>query len=84
MENMRVLISFPTDIGIFDIGQSSDRKYHPIFNDESLGSFDSVQDAVDILVKDLDLSVKDPESGKEIKTSSLGISDDYTQWDSAY
>lgn len=84
MENMRVLISFPTKIGIFDIGQSEDRKYHPIFNEESLGSFDSVQDAVDILVKDLTLTVIDPETRKEVNTSSLEISDDYTQWDSAY
>jgi hypothetical protein len=30
---MRILISYPTEIGIFDIGQCEDRKYHPIFND---------------------------------------------------
>lgn len=84
MENMRILISYPTNIGIFDIGQCKDRKYHPIFNDSSLGNFNSVQDAVDFLVKNPTLTVIDPESNKAIKTIDLGISDDYTQWDSSY
>lgn len=81
---MRILISYPTNIGIFDIGQCKDRQYHPIFNDSSLGNFDSVQDAVDFLVKNPILTVIDPESNKAIKTIDLGISDDYTQWDSSY
>lgn len=81
---MRVLVSYPTDIGIFDIGQSEDRKYHPIFNDTSLGAFNSIQEAVDNLIKNNIETVIDPDTNKEVDTSKLGIPQDYTQWDSSY
>lgn len=80
---MRVLLSYPTDVGIFDIGQCTKRKYHPMYNEESLGSFSSMQEAVDALVNN-ELELKDYESGQLIDTSKLGISSDYTQWDSNY
>lgn len=81
---MRVLLSYPTDVGIFDLGQCENRKYHPIFNDESLGSYDSMQDAVDALVCNKTTPVKHMDTGELIDTSTLGISSDYTQWDSNY
>ena len=81
---MRILISYPTEIGIFDIGQTPDRKYHAIFNEESLGIFTSVQDAVDALVKNEISSVFHPETNELVDTSILGIVEDYTEWDSNY
>ena len=81
---MRILISYPTEVGIFDIGQTPDRKYHVIFNSQSLGSYSKVQDAVDSLVKNETAEVLHPETNNIIDTSSLGIVEDYTQWDSNY
>jgi len=81
---LRILISYPTDVGIFDIGQSLDKKYHVIFNDESLGNYSSVQEAVDSLVKDEISPIFKPESEERINTSTLKIPSDYTQWDSNY
>lgn len=81
---LRILVSYPTDVGIFDIGQTLDRKYHAIFNDESLGSYSSVQDAVDALVKNETSPVIHMETKELVDTSSLGISQDYTEWDSNY
>ncbi|WP_072682319.1 hypothetical protein [Arcobacter sp. LA11] len=81
---MRILLSYPTDAGIFDIGQSVDKKYHPIYNDESLGSYSSVQEAVDSLLNNETASVKHFETKELIDTSKLGIPEDYTQWDSNY
>ncbi len=81
---MRILVSYPTDVGIFDIGQSIDKKYHPIYNDESLGSYPSVQEAVDSLIKNLTLPVKHVQTKELIDTSKLNIPKDYTQWDSNY
>ena len=81
---MRILLSYPTDIGIFDIGQSLDKKYHPIYDDRSLGEYSSVQDAVDSLVKNETLKVKHIETKELVDTSKLGIPQDYTQWDSNY
>ena len=81
---MRILISYPTEIGIFDIGQTPDRKYHAIFNEQSLGIYKSVQDAVDALVKNETSDVLHPETFELIDTTTLGIVEDYTQWDSNY
>jgi hypothetical protein len=81
---MRVLISYPTNIGIFDIGQSEDKKYHVIFDDTSLGSFTSIQDAVDNLITNKTSAVIDPNTNKKVDTSNLGIPKDYTEWDSSY
>jgi hypothetical protein len=81
---LRILLSYPTDVGIFDIGQSEDRRYHPIYNDTSLGSFKSIQEAVDNLITNNIETVIDPDTNKEIDTSTLGIPQDYTKWDSSY
>lgn len=81
---MRILLSYPSEVGIFDIGQSLDMKYHVIFNDESLGSYSSVQGAVDALVNGETSKVLDVETKEEIDTSKLSIESDYTQWDSNY
>ena len=81
---MRILLSYPTDIGIFDIGQSEDKKYHPIFNDTSLGAFNSIQDAVDNLITNNTITVINPDTNTIVDTSTLDIPQDYTQWDSAY
>jgi len=81
---LRILLSYPTDVGIFDIGQSRDRKYHVILNDESLGVFSSVQDAVDSLVNNTTSEVLHPDTNEVVDTSSLDIPKDYTEWDTNY
>lgn len=80
---MRILLSQPTTIGTFYLGQSSDRKYHPIFNDESLGSYSSVQDAVDSLLNNK-VPVLDNDTNKLVDTSTLDIPENYIEWDSVY
>ena len=36
---MKLLYKFDTRVGTFYIGQSRDGRFHPIFDDESLGSY---------------------------------------------
>ncbi len=81
---MRIILSYPTDIGIFDIGQSKDKKYHVVFDDDSLGSFTSVQEAVDALVKNEVKQVVNPNTKETVDTSTLGIAEDYLEWDTNY
>lgn len=81
---MRILLSYPTSAGIFDIGQSNDKRYHPIYDDESLGSYKTVQEAVDALLNNTTSSVFHPDTKEMIDTSNLGMPSDYTQWDSGY
>ena len=81
---MRILLSYPTDVGIFDIGQDEDRKYHAIFNEDSLGIYSSIQETVDNLITNNVSEVLHPETNEKIDTSKLGIPQNYTQWDMAY
>lgn len=80
---MRVLLSYPSSVGIFDLAQDKEKKYHIIFEDDSIGSFSSVQDAVDALVENK-MEVILYETKERVDTSTLGIPSDYTQWDSNY
>jgi len=81
---LRILLSYPTDVGIFDIGQSVSKKYHPIFNDKILGTYSSVQEAVTNLINNKTLEVENKETKELIDVSKLEIPEDYTQWDSNY
>ncbi len=81
---MRILLSYPTDVGIFDIGQDENKKYHPIFNEDSLGVYASIQEAVDNLITNNVSKVIDPETNENIDTSKLGIPQNYTEWDMGY
>lgn len=82
---MRTLVSYPTEVGVFEIGQTPNRKYHVVFDEESYGEYSSIQDAVDALVdNNLAIPFYQPSSKEPFDTSTLGISRDYTQWDSVY
>ncbi|MBS4149974.1 hypothetical protein ACMC9K_01830 [Pseudomonadota bacterium DY0742] len=80
---MRVILKFKTRVGTFYIAQSSDGRFHPIFNDESLGSYSSIIHAVDDLVNDATFSVLHPSTAELVDTSTLGIPEDPRDWERA-
>ncbi len=65
---------YRTSVGIFLIAQRSGR-WHVIFDDESLGSYATPQQAVDDLAGGHTFS-----PGHGIDTSKLGIPDDINEW----
>jgi len=77
---MKRLLSFTTRVGTFYIGQSSDGRFHPIFDDESLGSYAEVWQATDDLAHDATFSVLHPETSELLDTSELGIPEDPKEW----
>jgi hypothetical protein len=72
---MKLLYAHKTRVGMFFIGQSPDGRFHPIFDDESLGSYVSPQQAVDDLSGGHTFS---PSGGFD--TSTLGIPEDVSEW----
>ena len=66
--------AFDTRIGRFFIGFDGER-YHPIFDNESLGSYYSARQAVDDLAGGHTFSLP---NGAE--TDGLGIPDDLGEW----
>lgn len=77
---MKLLISCQTRVGAFYVGQSPDGRFHPIFDDESLGSYASVEQAVDDLVNNATFSVLNPRTLKLVDTSTLGLPEDWRLW----
>ena len=77
---MKRLCKYRTRAGSFYIAQSEDGRFHPIYDDESLGSYESIMQAIDDLVCDATFSVLHPNSGAIIDTSELGIPDDPAEW----
>jgi hypothetical protein len=67
--------------GMFHIGQSSDGRFHPIYNGEDLGSYESAQHAVEDLAGGHTFGVNDRITGKLLDTSKLGIPADVTEWE---
>jgi len=73
---MKLLYAYKTKVGTFFIGRSPDGRFHPIFDDESLGSYISPQQAADDLSGGHTFST----SGG-IDTSTLGIPEDIGEWE---
>jgi hypothetical protein len=78
---MRLLLKFDTRVGTFYIGQSPDGRFHPVFDDESLGSYAHDWQATDDLANNATFSVLHPSTGKLLDTSTLGIPDSPREWE---
>ena len=72
---MKLLYEFKTRIGKFYIGEI-DGRYHPIYDDESLGSYAHAWQAAEDLSGGHTFSIS---SG--IDTSTLGIPEELEEWD---
>lgn len=77
---MYPLLRYKTKIGFFYICRSHDGKFHPVFDNESLGSYIDVRHAVSDIANDATFSVLHPETLELVDTSALGLPDDYREW----
>lgn len=78
---MKGIIRYQTSVGTFLIAQSSDGRFHPVFNDEDLGSYTSVHHAVDDLVNNATFSVLHPQTSQMLDTSTLGLPENPGEWE---
>jgi len=78
---MQLLLKCDTSVGTFFIGRSPDGRFHPIFDEESLGSYAHDWQATEDLANGVTFSVLHPETGDLLDTSTLGIPDSPGDWD---
>lgn len=78
---MRLLLQYHTRVGIFYIGQSTDGRFHPIFDNEDLGSYAKAWQATEDLANNVTFSVLHSETGALLDTSTFGIPEDPTEWE---
>jgi hypothetical protein len=74
----RLLIGYKTSKGTAFIAQSEDGRYHPMWREESLGSYHSLVAAVEDVAGG---HVFTPSDGTDM--GSLGLSADPSEWDPA-
>jgi hypothetical protein len=80
---MKILLYWKTRAGTFYIGQSSNGRFHPIYNGESLGSYANAHQAVDDLAQNATFSVLHADTSAVLDTSELGIPEDPREWERA-
>lgn len=73
---MRQLYVFQTRIGPFYIGKDDNGRFHPIHDDEDLGSYVSSGQAADDLAGGHTTSIS-----CDIETDTLGIPEDIAEWE---
>lgn len=78
---MKTLLKYKTKVGTFYISQSDDGRFHPVYDDESLGSYVSIEQAIDDLVLDATFSVLHPDTSDSIDTSELNLPEDPKEWE---
>lgn len=77
---MKHILQYSTKVGIFYIDQSSDGRFHPVYDDESLGSYARIGQATEDLAMNATFSVLDARTGQVLDTSVLGIPEDPANW----
>jgi hypothetical protein len=76
----KLIYRWSTTVGTFYIGQSEDGRFHPIYNDETYGSYSQAWQASEELAHNL-IPIHHPTTGKRIDTSKLGIPDHTSDWE---
>lgn len=77
---MNLLLKINTKVGPFYIGQSNDGRFHPIYDNEGLGSYSQIWQATEDLATNSTYSVLHPKTGALLDTSQLGIPEDPNGW----
>jgi hypothetical protein len=73
---MKLLYKWSTRVGDFFIGQTSDGRYHPIYDEESLGSYSQPWQAAEDLAGGHTFSATGVDD-----TSVLGIPEHHSEWE---
>jgi len=77
----KLLYYWNTRVGTFYIGQSTDGRYHPIYNGESYGSYASPWQASEELARNSTFSIHHGQTGHLLDTSTLGIPTHCSDWE---
>jgi len=77
---MERILGFRTSAGVFYIGEDQNGRFHPIYEDESLGSYSAIWQATEDLALNATFSVFHASSGELLNTSKLGIPADPSEW----
>ena len=74
------ILEFKSTAGLFHVARDEARQYHILFNDESMGSYPDMIEAIESFVNESGFYILHPEMGYPLDTFDLGIPDDIGGW----
>lgn len=77
---MDKLLKFESTAGTFYVARDDGKQVHIIFNDESVGIYGDIADAVDSFVNESGFYILHPELAYPLDTFDLSIPDDISGW----
>jgi hypothetical protein len=77
---LKPIIKYPTSEGTFYICLDETGRFHPVYDDEDLGSYHSLEHATEDLAMDAVPSLINRSTGKVISIMSLQIPEDPGEW----
>ncbi len=80
---MKKLLFYKTKAGTFYICQSQDGRFCSVYDEESLGSYISINQTIDDLIQNATGSVLHHSTGELLDTSVLGLPEDPSEWEKA-
>ncbi len=78
---MMKLLQFQSTAGMFYVVRDGEKRYRILFGDTSVGTYDSIADAVESFVNESGFYIMHPEMGYPLDTFDLGIPDDISGWE---
>lgn len=78
---MKIFLAHETTAGTFYIGQSKDGRFHPIYNEEDLGSYAYPWQATEDLALGATFSILHKDTGEYLDTSELDIPEHSDEWE---
>lgn len=78
---MHRFLKFDSTAGTFYVARDDVRQIHILFNDESVGIYEDIADAVESFVNESGFYILHPELAYPLDTFDLSIPDDISGWD---
>ena len=77
---MTRLLYFNSTAGTFYVARDTSGRCHILFNEESMGVYADMVEAIESFVHESDFYIVHPEMGYPLDTHDLGIPDDIGGW----
>jgi hypothetical protein len=74
------LLYFKSTAGTFHVARDETKRYHILFNGESMGIYQDMVEAIESFVNESGFYIVHPEMGYPLDTFDLGIPDDIGGW----
>lgn len=77
---MTKLLFFKSTAGVFHVARDEMKRYHILFNEESVGVYGDMVEAIESFVNESDFYILHPELAYPLDLFDLSVPDDISGW----